>query len=237
MTPTVERGPRPRNRHRRAPAPRRPLLVGAAAGAVAVALGSAVLLATSRGGEPVPTAGAVSEPAADVAARRRCEEAVAAARQAVAAARPSYSHWAGHVRAELDYDAGAATLEQTRARWAATKATGDADVAAFAAAYARFDRVRGGCADGSGPPAAVPDPVMSTCRPEFAAASTAVAAGKAVVDDWAAHVEMMKGKEHTDPAQYGQRWRDMVRAAPVDLDRFARAQLELTAHVDCPRPT
>jgi hypothetical protein len=77
---------------------------------------------------------------------------------------------------------------------------------------------------------------MAVCRSDFAAVSAAVTAAKAVVDDWAAHVEMMKGKEHTDPQQYGQMWRDMVKAAPTDLGRFADASLELRKHVDCPRP-
>jgi hypothetical protein len=31
-------------------------------------------------------------------------------------------------------------------------------------------------------------------------------------------------------------WRDMVEAAPADLDRFARASLAMSDHVDCPRP-
>jgi hypothetical protein len=77
---------------------------------------------------------------------------------------------------------------------------------------------------------------VNGCRSELASASAAVTAGKAVVDDWAAHVTMMKGKEHSDPLQYGRMWRDMVRAAPANLDRFAQASLELTGHTACPRP-
>ncbi len=58
--------------------------------------------------------------------------------------------------------------------------------------------------------------------------TVAVAAAGAMVDDWSHHVEMMKDREHSDPAQYGRRWRAMVAAAPVNLDRFARGSLELT---------
>jgi hypothetical protein len=47
---------------------------------------------------------------------------------------------------------------------------------------------------------------------------------------------MMKDKEHIDPAQYGQQWREMVQAAPAPLDHFTRASLELTNHADCPDP-
>jgi len=189
--------------------------------------------------DPVPLRAATQ---VDPAAVQECSTAVARARDAVKAAQPSYSHWAGHVRAQIDYDAGTATLEQTRERWAATKATGDADIAGFRTALAAFDAVRGGCAQRPGAAEAVSvggvaqDPVLTTCRAEFGFASAAVSAAGAVVDDWSAHVEMMKGKEHTDPVQYGRMWRDMVNAAPADLDRFARASLDLTRIVDCPRP-
>jgi hypothetical protein len=178
--------------------------------------------------------GATAAPVADQqasVATQSCMTTVARAHDVVAAAQPSYSHWAGHVRAQLDYDAGTATLEHTRARWASTKATADADLAGFATAYGAFQAVQDGC--GSQTP---DDSVASDCRSEFASASSAVTAAKAVVDDWAAHVEMMKGKEHTDPAQYGRMWRDMVRAAPPDLDRFAQASLDLSDHTGCPRP-
>lgn len=204
--------------------------------------GLATLILTSAGGsrdDPAPGPAAPSTAPVDQVAAvrevtRACETAVATARNAVAAARPSYSHWAGHVRAQLDYDAGTATLEQTRARWASTKATADADLAAFATAYAAYDAAKDGCAERAAP--ADQDPVMTECRSVFAPASAAVAAGRAVVDDWTAHVEMMKGKEHADPAQYGQMWRDMVRNAPANLDRFAKASLALADAAGCPRP-
>lgn len=85
--------------------------------------------------------------------------------------------------------------------------------------------------------------VLTACQSELGAASSAVTSAGAVVDDWAAHVEMMKGREakgtgdHTDPAQYGRMWRDMVAAAPDNLGRFATASLNLMDHVECPRPT
>jgi hypothetical protein len=206
-------------------------------GVVAVA-GLATLVATLSGGRAGPAAvptGATSVPATvqqAAAAVQACGTTVARAHDAVAAAQPSYSHWAGHVRAQLDYDAGTATLEQTRARWAETKATADADLAGFATAYGAYQAVQDGCGDQE----PGDDPVMAGCRSEFASASSAVTAAKAVVDDWGAHVAMMKGKEHTDPTQYGRMWRDMVRAAPPNLDRFAQASLDLSDHTGCPRP-
>jgi hypothetical protein len=201
-----------------------------------VAVGGIVTLVAlggrSRGGAAPAPASVAAAPATAALAVQTCRTAVARAHDAVSAAQPSYSHWSGHVHAQLDYDAGTATLAQTRARWASTKATADADLAEFATAYAAFQAVQDGC----GGQGSDPDPVVNGCRSELTSASAAVAAGKAVVDDWAAHVTMMKGKEHADPRQYGQMWRDMVRAAPADLDRFEQTSLDLTGHVACPRP-
>ena len=225
-----------RGRHRRdEKAVRR--LAAALLALVAVA-GLATLVATASGGRAGPaavTTGATAAPVADqqaAVATQSCMTTVARAHDVVAAAQPAYSHWAGHVHAQLDYDAGTATLEQTRARWASTKATADADLAGFAAAYGTYQAVQDGCGDQE------PDggPVAADCRSEFASASSAVTAAKAVVDDWAAHVGMMKGKEHTDPAQYGRMWRDMVAAAPRNLDRFSQASLALSDQTGCPRP-
>jgi hypothetical protein len=227
-----------RGTHRRIDGTRSRRLVTVLLALVAAGATSAVVFrSVGQRAEPVPlrvetTATATVDPAAEQA----CEVTVARGRDAVAAAQPSYSHWSGHVRAQIDYDNKVATLEQTRARWAATKATADADIAEFRSSLDAYEAVRDGCADRTG--ATQPgDPVMTECRSELAAVSAAVTAAKAVVDDWAAHVEMMKGKEHTDPQQYGQMWRDMVKAAPTNLARFADASLELRNHVDCPRPS
>jgi hypothetical protein len=209
-----------------------------------VATGGTAWLALSAGARdradpaPLPAAAEVSAPAAraETAAVQGCTKAVTLARSAVKAATPAYSHWANHVRAQLDFDAGAATLEQTRERWAATKATADADIAGFRTALTAFQAARAACGEPAGLAADQAD-VVTSCRSELGAASDAVATAATVVDDWAAHVEMMKGKEHTDPAQYGRMWRDMVNAAPGNLGRFASASLNLMDHVECPRPT
>ncbi len=236
---------RRRGAHRRPRQGSRARTVGAVLFAVAAASGISVLALSAGSGETAaPQAVPVqpqAAPAGSAAAITDCARAVALGRDVIAAAQPSYSHWAGHVRAQIDFNTGAADLEQTRARWAATKATADADIAQFSTALAAFEPVRDGCAQGrslASPASAstAVNPVLVACRSEFDAVSTAVAAAGAVVHDWSHHIEMMKDKEHIDPAQYGQQWREMVQAAPANLDRFARASLELTNHADCPDP-
>jgi hypothetical protein len=246
---------REQGRHQRSDSGRRRLVTVLLA--FVAAGGVATLLVVSVGrDQDLVRDGTSAAPAVDraavEAATRACQVAVARARDAVAAARPSFSHWSGHVRAQRDYDAGTATIEQTRERWATTRATADADLADFAAAYSAYEAVQDGCAESPGqdsrrqaPPGQSPpgqasdegqDPALAMCRTEFVAVSAAAAAAKAVVDDWAAHVAMMKGKEHYGAEEYGQMWRDMVAAAPADLEAFTRASLAMSDYVDCPRP-
>ncbi len=59
-------------------------------------------------------------------------------------------------------------------------------------------------------------------------------AGDAVVADWRAHVEMMQNRPHTDPDVYGTMWRQMVGAAPSNLDGFTAARDALDQQPPCP---
>jgi hypothetical protein len=186
--------------------------------------------------DPVPVRAETAVAAAAVAAVAECSMSVALGRDAVEAARSSYSNWAGHVRAQIDLDAGTITREQAWARWTDTMATGDADIAEFRAARDIFDAQRDGCAQRPEWASADGDPMLVDCRSEFDAVSTAVAAAGGVVDEWAQHLEMMKAEEQVDPAQYGQRWRAMVESAPTVLDGLSQTSLELTQHANCPRP-
>ena len=176
-----------------------------------------------------PAAGASSAGASSAdeapAALADCVRAVERGERVVQAAATVHGNWSGHVQAQLDYDAGSATLEQTRERWAATKATADVDLAAFAAAVAEYRPGAAACA--ALRPADLPEqwqqPAVQ-CQVRDSGLATAVAAGEDVVGDWAAHVAMMKDKVHTDPSQYGRMWDEMVAAAPPHIAAFGAAR-------------
>ena len=155
----------------------------------------------------------------------------------VAAADLSRDHWGTHVRAQTDYDVGAIGRQQMLDTFAATRAAGPADLAAFDAAEAQYTPVGSGCA-GLDPNALTERwrPVATQCSQRAAAQATALTAGDAVVGDWRAHVEMMQNKPHTDPNAYGKMWRDMVTAAPPRLDAFAAARDALNQQPPC-QPT
>lgn len=243
-----------RTRRRRGSAARRTAAVVAAVvlGGLVVVGGVALARGVGAGAEPVgaqaapesradvsPAAGsgpAVAEVADDgtPAALADCARAVERGERVVRAAGTVHGNWSGHVRAQLDYDAGTATLEETRERWAATKATADADLAAFTAAV---DQYRPGAAACAALRAAdLPEPWQQPavqCQVRDAGLATAVAAGEAVVGDWAAHVAMMKDRSHTEPTQYGRMWDEMVAAAPPHIAAFGTARDALAGVPGC----
>lgn len=166
------------------------------------------------------------------AALAGCVRAVELGERVVRAAGTVHGNWSGHVRAQLDYDAGTATLEQTRERWAATKATADADLLAFTTAVVEYRPGAAACAAlrAADLPERWQQPAVQ-CQVRDAGLVTAVAAGEAVVGDWAAHVAMMKDRSHTEPTQYGRMWDEMVAAAPPNIAAFGTAR---DALVDVP---
>ena len=152
----------------------------------------------------------------------------------VAAADAARDHWGTHVRAQTDYDVGAISRQQMIDTFAATKAMGPADLAAFDAAEAAYAPAGSGCT-GLDPNAVDQrwQPVAAQCSQRAAVQATALQAGSAVVADWRAHVEMMQNKPHTDPNAYGRMWRDMVTAAPPHLDAFSSARDTLNQQPVC----
>lgn len=232
---------------------RRPLLIAAVIGLV-VLIGSGLAWAmaikpvrattvasevssTARAAAPA-TAEPTGDPNTPPAPLGACVSSVEVGNQVVATADTAYDHWSRHVQAQNDYAAGKIDRAQVLATWAETKATGAEDIAAFDSAAAEFQPVSKACAGLSA--ADMPARWSSTatqCASRAAEIVRTVSAGGAVVTDWRHHVEMMANKPHTDSAAYGQMWRDMVAAAPPNLNAFAAARDALNQQPACTVPT
>ena len=185
---------------------------------------------------PLVGSGPVAETADEgtPAALADCVRAVERGERVVLAAGTIHGDWSGHVQAQLDYDAGTAPLAQIRERWAATKAAADADLLAFTTAVVEYRPGAAACAAlrAADLPERWQQPAVQ-CQVRDAGLASAVAAGEAVVRDWAAHVAMMKDKSHTEPTQYGRMWAQMVAAAPPNIAAFGTARDALTDVPGC----
>jgi hypothetical protein len=149
-----------------------------------------------------------------------------------AAADASYRDWAMHVDAQLQLDRGRTTLAQTEAMWAASKARGAADVRRFRDARAAWERGADACSPASADQGSAP-PVLQACVSRQAAVRAVATKGAKVDAQWAAHLEMMANKAHTDGAEYSRRWLQMVQDAPPVLQDYAGARRQLHAAPRC----
>jgi hypothetical protein len=175
--------------------------------------------------------GAANTPPATLVA---CARALDSGATVVESAVPSRDHWGGHVQAQLDYDSRTITAQQMVETFAATKASGAADLAAFDTAHSQYQPVGEAC--GGMDRAAMTErwrPMAAACSARAGVTATAVQASEAVVGDWRAHVEMMKNKSHTDPNAYGTMWRDMIAKAPANLNGFTAARDALGQQTPC----
>jgi hypothetical protein len=226
---------------------RRIALVAAGAGILLVAggiltwtlTGTPARATTVANAVDAPTAGAPAGDAAGdqnapPAALAACARAVESGNRVVEAAAVSREHWGGHVQAQLDFDAGRINRQQMADAFAATKATGPADLASFDAARVAYAPLSSACTGMDG--ADLPQrwqPAATRCAQRAGELAIAVPASEAVVADWRAHVEMMQAKLHTDPKEYGQMWRDMVAAAPAHLNGYTTARDALDRQPAC----
>jgi hypothetical protein len=232
--------------------PRRRVIVLAAAVLAVLAVGGliwasgdrttrATTVANQVGASAAPTpagsaddGASTADPDAPPAALVACADSLQRGAAVVAADDASRDHWGTHVRAQTDYDVGAITRQQMLDTFAATKASGPADLAAFDTAKAAYGPAASGCSglapDTMGQRWAT---VAAQCSQRATLEATALQAGDAVVADWRAHVEMMQNKPHTDPNAYGTMWRDMIAKAPANLNGFTAARDALGQQAPC----
>ncbi|SDO60288.1 hypothetical protein SAMN04489867_0128 [Pedococcus dokdonensis] len=168
------------------------------------------------------------------AALATCVTTVRAQQSLATAAAASARDWRLHTDAQRKFDSGTFTVQQTKAQWAASKARGPADLAAWTRAVAAVDRVKGGCAGLATATAGSPaEGAAKKCTARTAALSKVAAAGAVVHRQWAAHLTMMAHKEHTAEAAYLERWAAMVEDAGPALATYRGAAAALARAPAC----
>ena len=236
--------------------PAAPVKVGWGTAVTVTVVGIAVLTLAAlgglwlrRGSDDAPAAGsgqsAVVEAASASASRQlaACQHELALGGAVATAADAAYRDWGTHVQAQLRLDRGEITLARTQALWASSKQNGPSDIRTFTTARAAWAKASGACqamattapADGAGAAGTVAAGRTGTaaCMARHAAVQAVVAAGADVSAQWAAHLQMMANKAHTDAASYSRRWRQMVQEAPATLRSYEQARSRLAAAPRC----
>ena len=166
-----------------------------------------------------------------------CRQQITTGGALLSAQRTAAMHWAQHVAAQTSFDAKKITAAQAKAQWAASKAFGPADMAASAAAETAYRAAASAC----GTPARAVDPARMAAAHACSTFATkqagAIGHGRAVVAQWAAHLDMMGHKADMTGRQYMAKWTAMVRAAAVPLAAFFAAAKAVGTAPSCAATT
>jgi hypothetical protein len=193
--------------------------------------------APSTLGSPSSSGQTGSSAAAEEAWWTGCRQQITTGGALLSAQRTAAMHWAQHVAAQTSFDAKKITAAQAKAQWAASKAFGPADMAASAAAETAYRAAASAC----GTPARAVDPARMAAAHACSTFATkqagAIGLGRAVVAQWAAHLDMMGHKADMTEQQYMAKWTAMVQAAAVPLAAFFAAAKAVGTAPSCAATT
>lgn len=165
-----------------------------------------------------------------------CQKQVSTGTALIAAQGDAATHWGEHVDAQQDLDAKQITGTEAKARWAASKAFGPEDAANAATAQTAHRAAGSGCGD---PPASADRTRQAqavACSAWAAEQTRVIERGDVVVDQWAAHLDMMGRKGEMDTGTYLDMWTEMVDGAVTPLAAFEDAEGALGAPSVCTPP-
>ena len=193
--------------------------------------------APSTSGSPSSSGQTGSSTAAEAAWWTGCRQQITTGGALLSAQRTAAMHWAQHVAAQTSFDAKKITAAQAKAQWAASKAFGPADMAASAAAETADRAAASAC----GTPARAVDPARMAaghaCSTFATKQAGAIGLRRAVVAQWAAHLDMMAHKADMTQQQYTAKWISMVQAAAVPLAAFFAAAKAVGTTPSCAATT
>jgi hypothetical protein len=165
-----------------------------------------------------------------------CRSGVTLRERLAEAADVTARDWKAHTDAQLALEQGKWSPAKAEAVWAKTKAHGSEDTERFLAAAAKV-REGSGAADCSSvvaDTASTPLAEKGTqCAARVKALDVVASTGAVLNTQWAAHVEMMANKAHTNSAAYHDRWVTMVAQAQAPLKRYAKASEALSKAPAC----
>jgi hypothetical protein len=220
-----------------------------AAGAVWVLVRAASDVAGSVTG-PSPSSGTTSSTPTASATNSPTDSRLAKAQRALASCRSGVTQrerlaeaaavtardWKAHTDAQRQLDRGTWSFANAEAVWAKTKVRGSQDTKRFlsTAAKVREESSAADCGSVVADTASTPLAEQGTrCAARVKALGDVASTGAVLNTQWAAHVQMMADKAHTDHAAYHDRWVTMVAQAQAPLKRYAKASETLSKAPAC----
>ena len=159
------------------------------------------------------------------AALEACQAKVQAADQVISQGKTGVEHWAGHIQAQRDGDAGKITTEEMKARFKATRLKGPEDLKRYSDALSAYKDLDGSCGEVEGADSAVAT-ALADCNTRSKAQEPLMSATDKAMGDWKGHLTFMqRNKLHQagSPSQALQTWLNQYTAAPKNLNAFKKA--------------
>jgi hypothetical protein len=183
---------------------------------------------------PSPSATADPANAASQKALQACQAKVRAADEVIKQGKTGVEHWAGHIQAQRDGDAGEISTEEMKARFKATRLKGPGDLERYGDARSKYQDLDASCKEVQESDSVVAA-ALADCNKRSGAQKPLMAATDAAMDDWKAHIKFMQRNalhQAGDPGQALQTWLSQYDAAPKNIKAFKKATEDFKAP-DC----
>lgn len=205
---------------------------------------------TTSSGTSSPTSSdtATTDTATETATDTEAADAEAAAVQAVAdcadrtrlgdalakAAAASAKSWSAHAGAQVSLDAGKISYARAGEIWADSKKNAAAELSGFKTASSAYSESDRGCEDVEAQTAGSSvESQGADCAARDRAQAKVAKTGKAVNDQWAAHVAQMKTKATSAGPAYHDKWMDFVSDSKPVLAAYDSAAKALAKAPAC----
>jgi hypothetical protein len=174
-----------------------------------------------------PSPSVTTDPASAAAQKafEACQAKVQAADEVIKQGKTGVEHWAGHIQAQKDGNAGKITPEEMKARFKATRLKGPGDLERYNDALSAYKDLDGSCGEQEAADSVVAA-ALADCNTRSKAQKPLMSATDAAMDDWKGHLTFMQRNavhQAGTPSQALQTWLDQYNAAPKNLNAFKKA--------------
>jgi hypothetical protein len=154
-----------------------------------------------------------------------CQAKVRAADEVIKQGTTGVEHWAGHIQAQKDGDAGKISPAQMKKQFKATRLKGPGDLERYDEARSAYQNLEGSCEEVQESDSVVAA-ALADCNERSKAQKPLMAATNAGMKDWRAHLTFMQRNavhQAGTPSQALQTWLSQYEAAPKNLKAFEKA--------------
>jgi hypothetical protein len=180
---------------------------------------------------PSPSESTSPASAAAQEALEACQAKVRAADEVIKQGTTGVEHWAGHVQAQKDGNAGKLTPEQMKARFKATRVKGPADLKRYDDARSAYQDLDGSCEEVQESDSVV-TAALADCDERSNAQKPLMTATNAAMKDWRTHLTFMERNalhKAGTPSAALATWLKQYSAAPKNINAFKKADKNFDA--------